>query len=177
MKNKTNSIIAKIHFLFYAAIFVLICTILPTQVEAADYYVSVSGAGSRDGSSVANAMTLNEAKQNANPGDTFLLQPGNYGSFVLDGGYGTESNWVTYKADPITTTPRGANWYEGDLDRPDETKHVIFSGITLISNKLSEGVSKGHYIIIDGVYVLEGNVKFGFYTANVTIRNCSIFQK
>lgn len=70
-------------------------------------YVSVTGAGTHSGASLANAMTLNEAKNYASSHTgsniLFLLEGGNYGNF-------SEANtirtaWVTYRGSGASAKP------------------------------------------------------------------------
>ena len=69
--------INNLYFVFFIIFTVFL--ILPKAVKAANYYISPTGSGSRDGSSSANALgSFSSAWSKLQPGDTLILLDGTY---------------------------------------------------------------------------------------------------
>ncbi len=70
-------------------------------ISANTFYVSVTGAGSHDGS-LGNEMNLSDAQAYANAHTdeeiTFLLEGGEYGDFTYDANLNERTNWVRWNA-------------------------------------------------------------------------------
>jgi len=96
------------------------------------YYVSVTGAGSHNGSSPENAFNLKEAQAYANVNVdetiTFLLASGGYGDFI-DTSPVERTAWVTWKAKEAHSpelTKIDVNW-----NGPSKEVYLKFDGITI----------------------------------------------
>ncbi|MFW6154923.1 MAG: hypothetical protein ACOC95_06885, partial [Planctomycetota bacterium] len=161
---------------------------LTSLAPAATYYLdAINGSDSTgDGSSGSPWASMSKVFTAVQPGDTVLLRPGNYGSVTFDEGEGVGSSAgdVTYRADPDTTTARPSWWYEDGLDRPDPDNpgdKVIFTGILFDAYydtwdpDTKEGTSAGHYVTLDGLNVVGGNITFKSFVSHVTVRNCNVF--
>jgi hypothetical protein len=138
-----------------------------------------------DGGSSAPWQSMNKAKAMVQPGDVVLLRPGNYGSVVFNGGYGSAAGgYVTYMADPQTTGSRPNDWFENGLDRPDPDNpgnNVILTGITFdyyasaLDLQTKTGTAAGHFIAIEGLNVVGDKIWLNSYVADVKVKNCNIF--
>jgi hypothetical protein len=168
--------------LVIAAVF--LCSIGSSgPIRAATYYVGSSSTGNGLGADRNNLKSLSAAISGASPSDTFLLQPGNYGDVTIDSGFGTAAGgWVTYRADPDTTTTRADDWYEQPLNRPDPGNpgnRVIFTQL-YIGPHNSGTTSIGHYIEVMGINVVDvgapsSAVYLADYVAYFKLTDCCIF--
>ncbi|MFW6153672.1 MAG: dockerin type I domain-containing protein [Planctomycetota bacterium] len=161
-----------------------------SPLSAATYTLdAINGSDTTgDGSDAAPWASMAKAFTVVAPGDTVLLRPGNYGAvtFKQGNGLGSADGHVTYRADPDTTTPRPASWYEDGLDRPDPADpdgKVVFTNITFDHYSLDKnattktGTPEGHYVTLDGLNVVGNNINIVSYVSHVTIRNCNVFGK
>jgi len=171
-----------------ASMILALCLCWAAPLSAATWYLdAVNGSDSTgDGSPAAPWASMAKVFTVVQPGDTVLLSPGNYGSVTFDQGHGlgTAAGRVTYMADPATTTPRPANWYEQEIPRPnpaDPDGKAIFTSIKFDHYSLDKnattktGTPEGHYVTIDGVNVVGGNINIVSYVSHITIRNCNVF--
>ncbi|NLF32193.1 MAG: hypothetical protein GX591_15060 [Planctomycetes bacterium] len=169
------------------ALFVLVLC-WATGLQAATYTLDAVGGSDTtgDGSAAAPWKSMAKVFTAVQPGDTVLLRPGNYGAvtFKKNSGVGTAAGRITYMADPATTTPRPSAWYEDGLDRPDPTDpdgKVIFTSILFDmyydtwDSVTKIGVPAGHYVTLDGLNVVDGNVYLKSFVSHVTVRNCNVF--
>jgi len=159
-----------------------------SPLTAATYTLDAAGGSDTtgDGSAAAPWASMAKVFTVVQPGDTVLLRPGNYGTvtFAEGKGLGSADGRVTYKADPATTTPRPAWWYEDGLDRPDPDDpdgKVIFTNILFDvyydtwDSATKVGTPAGHYVTLDGLNVVGGNITFKSFVSHVTVRNCNVF--
>ncbi len=90
-----------------------ICELIECNITNNCFYVSVTGAGTHEGS-LGNEMNLSDAQNytNANPAVqiTFLLESGNYGQFYFSNVLG-RSEWATYKGLKEINKPVFTNLY------------------------------------------------------------------
>ena len=113
-------------------------------------YVSVSGAGTRNGTSEANAYTMSEAISNASPNTDFRVKAGNYGAtnytISTSGTLGNPIRFIGYKTTfgDITTTA-GSTFEYGDT-------YVVSDYPTFVGVRSGNNVS-GIAFTINGAYV------------------------
>jgi hypothetical protein len=160
-----------------------------TGVSSATYYLdAIHGSDATgSGSSGAPWASMTKVFTAVHGGDTVSLRPGNYGSVTFKKNYGIGSDstgYITYMADPATCTPRPANWYEDSLARPDPTNpqgKVIFTNIFLdyyasdLNLTAKTGTPDGHYLVLQGLNVVGGNITVRSYVSHVIIRDCNVF--
>jgi hypothetical protein len=155
---------------------------------AAHYYLDpINGNdGTGDGSSKNPWASFTRIFSSVQPGDSALLRPGNYGfvTFGENKGAGTSEGYITYLADPAACAPRADTWYEDSLDRPDTGNPrdlAIFTGILvdLFSHDKNAatktGTPAGHYIVLEGLNLVGGQITLKSYVSHVVIRNCNVF--
>jgi len=170
------------------ALIALTLMALTAPLHATTYYLDAAkGSDSQgDGSADHPWASMDRVFKAVKPGDTVLLRPGNYGAveFGKDQGIGSKAGIITYKADPGTTRPRLETWYESELPRPDPEKpegKVIFTSITFalhssdVNPETKTGTPDGHYVTIEGLNVVGGNITFASYVSHVVVRDCNVF--
>lgn len=157
-----------------------------TKSPPPPFYVGPTGTGEEDGSDRNNLMSIAAFKAVAVAGDVAWLQPGDYGLFDIDDGYGSAAGGdVTYKADPETCTARSSDWWLTEIPRLTPDNSPCFTGFRFADYE-SLGVSVGHYVTLDGLTLLcadgEWSTAFNFrwpghlgYVTHLTIRDCSVW--
>ena len=165
----------------------LICLIGPGVLANTYYLDAVNGNdGTGDGSQGNPWASMAQVFTAVQPGDSVLLQPGNYGPVSLgeNSGVGTAAGHITYMADPATCTPRPGSWYEDSLARPDPDDpqgKVVFTSILLddfasdMNTTTKTGTPDGHYVILKGFNVVGGNITFRSYVSHVIVKDCNVF--
>ena len=117
-------------------------------------YVTVTGAGNHDGSSLANAMTLDEAKAVVNPGDYVFLQKGVYQRPQLT----TSFNRSGTAANPII--------WEGEITDADLKNALDISDVPSLngddvnSTVIATGIDANYQISMGGDYNIFRKIVF-----------------
>jgi len=166
-----------------ASLFALVVLVLCDMATAGTYYVGPTATGNGSGGSRTNLKSISGFKTAAQPGDVALLQPGNYGSFAVDGGYGASGKNVIYCADSSAPgyMPRSADWYTDYMTRPTAGNYPCFSTIEVKSRIADDGSAAGQYISFENIAVLAGGGRWSYgilgrpYVAHMIFRNISIF--
>ena len=94
------------------------------------YYVSPDGDDGHKGSADKPLRTLQEAADRASAGDTYVVRPGEYGSFTITKG-GTQLEPVTFVAETAGTAV-----IDGDREQEhavvfEDVSHVVLSGFEI----------------------------------------------
>lgn len=116
-----------------SSLFLTISLLICTSVNAATYYVAITGNDNNNGSASTPFLTLQKAANLVVAGDTVHVRPGNYAGFVL--------GWD----DPQNGSPGAPITFQGDFG----------AAITTRNNKTPDGINLegASYITIEGFLV------------------------
>jgi len=136
-------------------IMLALCVIFTSsRIEAANYYVSPTGAGSHDGSSPSNAFSLAEAQAYANSHTnetiTFLLASGSYGTF--SDYTNVRTAWATWKANTGAEV-NFTSMYLGEWTGP-YNKYLRFENINVVGGP-KPGEPSNYAVYAEKVYYVE----------------------
>lgn len=143
-----------------------------------DYYVSINGSNSNDGSEGSPWGTVQYAVDQLEPGDTLTILAGSYNESIHMTRSGTEDNKIRIQGQSFTNTFLDGRNGNLDLFFVDNANHIIISNITFArGNRAGVRLSHSDYVRLTDC-IFANNGRWGVFTDfsdNTTIENSEAY--
>jgi hypothetical protein len=156
------------------AAMIVVIILQSSSAGAASYYVSPRGSDSNSGTSTSAAfLTIQQAANRAQPGDTVYVLDGTYAAFQISrsGSSGYNITFQAYSGSHPVITKTGNSWNAIELNSSTSPSFIVIDGFTIIGN--AQGITADQaQSALDYNNTTNGNcIGGGSKSHHITIRN------